>query len=127
MTNIFNKLLFLAATTIPYTQFRAPYNISPINEVTYGMFQAGAPPVCVSSNGTELYTCNMSGIALSGYTFGMTFSLWVDTPSSTPEVNIDNNGAVGIFDTVTGESAVSITANCPHQIFFDGKVFRLEF
>jgi hypothetical protein len=34
---------------------------------------------------------------------------------------------VAIDDAATGMMAVTVTANVPHQVFFDGSVWRLEF
>lgn len=125
---ILSRLVLLAATTlIPYYQFRAPYNISPINEVTYGMLQSGAPVFCQSSNGTGQYTCGLGGVNLFAYTFGMTLTLWVDSTSNPATVRVNNLPLVSIKDLATGQNDVTVTAGVPHQIFYDGTVFRLEF
>lgn len=113
----------LMATTIPYYQFRAPYN-SPVNDLTVGVYQSGGDLYCPSTNGTEGYTCKLSGQSLTGYTPGMVVPFLADVPSmSNPSLNIDSMGIINIRDT-TGTTTPTIPAG-PHLLFFDGKVFRM--
>ena len=118
---MFRKLLLLA-TLIPYQQLRPPYN-SPINNVTFAELQAN-PLLCRSSNGTGTYECTIND-GPAGYSFGMTFSLWVDTPTYIPTVSINSLPSIAIDDAATGTTPAPVTANAPHVIFFDGTVFRL--
>jgi hypothetical protein len=127
------KILFLGLfpfgispqTTIPYYQFKAPYN-SPVATLTKQTDQSGQNKFCNSENGTQSYTCSFNNtMALTTYTFGMVITLWADTTGTNALIRIDNCPQVGIKDSATGQNDVTVLANQPHLLFYDGTNFRL--
>lgn len=117
-------LLFLAATLIPWQQFRAPYNISPVTFVSFATDQAGGTKYCenTSTDGL-LYTCNLGSEALKVYTKGMVITFLPDIPAPMgATLNIDTVGPVTITDPTGTPTPVPAT---PHLLFYDGNVFRM--
>ena len=120
---ILRNFILVAATLIPFYQFRAPYD-SPVNNLHVGTYQSGADLSCVSTNGVEMYTCKLNGAALTIYTPWMMIPFVADVSSiSNPTLNIDTVGPISIKDQ-TGTTTPLITSG-PHLLMYDGKVFRM--
>lgn len=82
---------------------------------------------CLSTNGTNAYTCHLPNSALTSYRVGMTFLLNVDQDCARYcTLNIDNAGLVSIKkpDGSTDPGG-ALVAGRPQWVFYDGTVFRL--
>jgi hypothetical protein len=122
------KIIFLfLATSIPYYQQRAPYNInSTVVNLSKETDQSGANKFCNSTNGTAQFTCSFRATkVLTIYTKGMLITLLTDVTCTSCTINIDTLGPIGIKDSLTGLNDAAVSAKQPHLIFYDGVVFRL--
>jgi hypothetical protein len=92
--------------------------------------QSGVQTACISTTGTTNYVCSFVGsgsAALTAYTTGMTFTLFVDTAStSTATINIDGLGSKTL-DQADCSSAIStqISANQFYRVGYNGTVMCL--
>lgn len=122
------KYLLLFITTIPYTQFRPPYNISTtavyLSKTTD---QSGTNHYCAANQGTQAYTCTFGASqVLTILTPGMTVIFVPDVSSGTnPTLVIDSVGAPVSIYQKDGVTAATLTKGEPYLLFYDGTIWRI--
>lgn len=121
----------LVSTTIPQTQFRAPYPVDPATILPKAVDQSGVNKFChvvtssVSDGITQLPCSFSASQALTGYTTGMTVVLFTTVSGAENAVSIETLGPVPVMDAATGTQYVPVPPNQPHLLYYDGAVFRL--
>lgn len=119
----------LCQTTIPYTQFRAPLNVSSTNFLSKATDQSGLNRFCNSVTQSTAYSCTLNAtLALQVLTIGSTFILVTDTNSLPPVAAtlwIDQNGSPAPINEKDGITPAQINKGQPYLIFWDGKVWRV--
>lgn len=129
--NLLFSLWLLFSTTIPQTQFRAPYPVDPATMLPKAVDQSGGNKFCniagsVVTNGITQLDCTFSSSqALTGYTIGMIVTLYTTVSGSENAVDIDQLGPISVMDLQTGTQFVPLVTNQPHLLYYDGNSFRL--
>lgn len=123
---LFQTLLFLASTSIPYQQFRAPYNVAGPMYLTVQQSENGSPQLCVDTSGTVgIWKCTHVNAVLTGLVVGTTVVFVPGIGATGGTLTVDTDLGPYAVDEKDGMTPATLVGGEPYLLYFDGTVWRV--